>query len=359
MKYLFSLSFLFLTFCGALTTNSDKEIKVAFDREEVYYEGRIAKNKEIGASVIHWPGSSVSLQFEGKAISAILEDQNGENYFTVVVDGEQTSVLHLSKGKKEYVLADSLSLGKHIVALHKRNDWGYGKTLFYGFEVTGAKIFAIEAKKMCIEFYGDSITVGYGNEDTTGEDKSTGDVTNNYKAYGAVTARNLDAEYSCIAHSGIGIMVSWHNLIMPEEYYRFDPNEETSQWDFSSKEPDIVVINLFQNDSWLVKKPKNDQFIRRFGLLAPTKEQTIESYASFVKTIRSKYTNAKIVCMLGNMDITENSSKWPNYVKEAVARIGDAKIYTIFAPYKESPGHPKVDEQKRIADTLTAFIKSI
>ena len=146
---------------------------------------------------------------------------------------------------------------------------------------------------------------------------------------------------------------------MPEEYYRLDPNDADSQWDFDSKQPDIVVINLFQNDSWLVKLPENGQFKRRFGAVAPTKEETIESYVSFVKTIRSKYTNAKIICMLGNMDITKQGSPWVGYVEEAVIQLNDSKIHTLFVPYKDSPGHPKVNEQKVLAEKLTAFIKSL
>ena len=63
--------------------------------------------------------------------------------------------------------------------------------------------------------------------------------------------------------------------------------------------------------------------------------------------------------MLGNMDVTKQGSEWPGYVKEAVARVGDTKIYTLFVPYKDSPGHPKVNEQKLIADKLTAFIQSV
>jgi len=196
----------FFTFCGSVHTNDIKQTKVSFDNANVYYEGRIKRNKDLFAAEIYWPGSSVSLQFEGKAITAILDDQRGDNYFTVVVDGKQTTVLHLKKGKTAYVLADNLVLGKHTVELHKRNDWTYGKTLFYGYQITGDQTYKIKKKKTFIEFYGDSITVGYANEDTTGKDRSTGDLTNNYRAYGAVTARNLNAEYSCIAHSGIGIM---------------------------------------------------------------------------------------------------------------------------------------------------------
>ena len=46
--------------------------------------------------------------------------------------------------------------------------------------------------------------------------------------------------------------VSWDSLIMPEIYDRLVPTDSKSKWDFSLYRPDIVVVNLFQNDSWLV-----------------------------------------------------------------------------------------------------------
>jgi hypothetical protein len=32
-------------------------------------------------------------------------------------------------------------------------------------------------------------------------------------------------------------------------------------------------------------------------------------------------------------------------------------VQTLFAPYKNTPGHPRVEEQKIMADKLIAFIK--
>lgn len=359
MKYLFTPLFLLLIRCASVTSDTVESILVDFDDKKVYYEGRVQQNEKIGATEIYWPGSSVSLKFEGTTISAVLDDEKGENYFTVVVDGKQTSVLDLKKGKNEYLLAKNLPLGMHQVEIHKRNDWGFGKTMFYSYKVLGKKTFEIETKKMFIELYGDSVSVGYGNEDKTGQDRSTGDVTNNYLAYGAVTARNLNAEYACIAHSGIGIMVSWHDLIMPEEFDRWNPFDETSKWDFSSKkQPDVVVVNLFQNDSWLVKRNEHPEFIKRFGKEAPDHDFIIESYVSFLKSIREKYKDTKIICVLGNMDVTKKGSEWPGYVWEAVSKMRDRKIYKLFVPYKGTKGHPSVKEQAVIADRLTTFIKT-
>jgi hypothetical protein len=60
--------------------------------------------------------------------------------------------------------------------------------------------------------------------------------------------------------------------------------------------------------------------------------------------------------MLGSMDITKEGSPWPLYVKKAVAEINDPKIFAYIAPYKNTPGHPKVKEQKQLAEGLISFI---
>jgi hypothetical protein len=307
---------------------------------------------------IYWPGTSLSLRFTGDSISIILEDQLGDNYFNVLVDDTLKEVLHLEQGRKTYLLAANLDEGIHSVELHKRNDWTYGWTRFYGFEIHGNASFPTMPREKFIEFYGNSITTGYGNEDYSGEDRPTGDVSNNYMAYGAMTARKLGFAYSCISHSGIGILVSWHDLIMPEEYNRLNPADAESRWDFSTRQADFVVVNLFQNDSWLVHLPEHEQFIRRFGTTAPDSTRIIEAYVAFLQSIRSAYPAAVIICLLGNMDITRSGSPWPGYVREA-ARIFNDGAHTLFVPYKNSPGHPKVEEQQVIADMLTAYIRRL
>jgi hypothetical protein len=140
-------------------------------------------------------------------------------------------------------------------------------------------------------------------------------------------------------------------------YDRLDPADSTSKWDFAKFTPDIVVINLFQNDSWIVNMPDNEQFKYRFGTKAPDENFIINSYEDFVATIRDKYPDASIICVLGNMDATKEGSPWPGYVQKAVNQLNDPKIYTLFFKYKNTPGHPKVDEQQAMADSLIEFIE--
>jgi hypothetical protein len=143
---------------------------------------------------------------------------------------------------------------------------------------------------------------------------------------------------------------------MPEIYNRLNPGDPNSKWDFSKYTPDVVVINLFQNDSWLVNQPNHEQFKARFGTTKPDENKIIKAYQDFVMKIRNEYPKASIICTLGSMDITQQGSPWPGYVEKAVKELNDSKIYTHFMPYKNTPGHPKAAEQKVMADDLIQFI---
>ena len=160
-----------------------------------------------------------------------------------------------------------------------------------------------------IEFYRNSITVGSAIEDREGNSGKDGS-TNNYLSYGALTARHFDAWYSCIARSGIGLMVSWSSPIMPEIYYRLNPFDKESIWDFSKASPDNVV-NLLQNDCALMSMPDYDQFKIRFGKTAPTEDFIITSYKKFISLLRKHYPEAHIICSLGSMEATKPGSPWP------------------------------------------------
>ena len=204
-----------------------------------------------------------------------------------------------------------------------------------------------------IEFYGDSITSGHGILDESRNNNDDRATWNNYLTYGAKTARALNADYRCISMSGIGMMVSWYDLIMPQLYDQLIPWIEFPEWDFSQWQADVVVINLGQNDSWLINNMPNP----------PNTEQRIESYFNFIRSIREKYNNAKIVCTLGNMGASRSGSEWPEYIANAVDKhnveLNDNKVFYVPMTYKNTDGHPTVSEHQEMADVLIPFIESI
>ncbi len=355
MKKFSKLSFILIVIL--IGCSSEKETFINSSNPDIEYCGRIDTSRNESAE-LYWSGSSIKINFEGESIQALLKDESGNNYFNIIIDNDSVVVLKPDTTKKYYQLASQLPKGKHSIEIFKRTEWNRGKTDFYGFKLNKkAKLLPKSTpKERKIEFYGNSITAGYAVEDTSGKDSPDSTFTNNYLSYAAITARHYSAEYQCICKSGIGITISWFPLIMPQLYDRLIPSDSTSKWDFSLYTPDIVVINLFQNDSWLVNRPKREEFKMNFGKQAPNDEYLIKAYQQFVGKIRKHYPNASIICALGNMDATREGSKWMNYIKKAVANLNDKKIYTHFIPYKKTPGHPSIIEQEEMANSLIQFI---
>lgn len=332
-------------------------VSVPFNNPNIAYQGRIALKDSLAE--LYWSGSQIKINFKGTGVKATFKDNIGDNYYNIIIDNDSISILRIDTIKKEYVLASGLTDKPHNVKVYKRTEWNRGTTSFYGFELDKGSVILNSPVKNTrkMEFFGNSITAGYGVDDISGRDRSDSIFTNNYLTYAAFTARHFNAECNYTVRSGIGIMVSWFPVIMPELYDRLDPNDPNSKWDFSRYTPDIVVINLFQNDSWIVNMTKSEEYQYRFkNQSKPDEKKIIESYSNFVKSIRDKYKNAHIICMLGNMDITKKGSPWPGYVQKAVDSINDSMIYTLFVPYKNTKGHPKVKEQKAMADSLIKFI---
>jgi hypothetical protein len=321
----------------------------------IHYEGRIAFTDS--ASVLSWSGTSVKINFEGTGISFKMHEE-GDDYYTEIYDGNVIDVIHPDANVSIEHALSGLSAGKHSLELFKRTEWAMGKTWLYGFKVAeGGKLLPPDpVKKHKIEFFGNSISCGYAVLDTTGQDRGTPVYEDGYNSYAALTARHFNAELVNTSKSGIGITVSWFPLIMPEMYDRLDPNDPTSKWDFTKYTPDVVVINLFQNDSWLVNMPDNPEFKARFGNKPPTADFLIDAYRNFVKSVRGKYPKAHIICILGSMDATKAGSLWPGYIEKAVAGLNDKDIYTHFIPYKNTNGHPSAKEQQDMADDLEQFI---
>lgn len=323
----------------------------------IHYMGRVDVTDS--ATVLSWAGNSATINFKGTGVKALLKDENGDNYFKVIVDGNVLPDIKLDKTKQLYTLASGLSTGMHNLQLFKRGEWAFGKTWFYRFELDNGGIIekAPAIKKRKIEFFGNSITCGYADLDTEGKDRGTSPFEDNYISYAAITARHFDAEYSCVAKSGIGVMVSWFPLIMPEMYDRIDATDANRKWDFTKYTPDVVVINLFQNDAWLVKMPDNPEFKNRFGSTPPTAEKIVSAYSDMVKNIGAKYPKAQIICALGAMDATRDGSPWPGYITKAVEGLNDSRIKTHFFPYKNTNGHPSKAEQQTMADDLISYIE--
>ena len=355
LSVFYIVSLIVLTGSNAYSQHKQKAafqaVNVFPDNHSLQYSGRInyANPKQ---PVFYWAGTAVRTKFSGTSLGVFLYDEKGDNFYNVFIDGKQY-VIKCAKGDSLYRVAANLNKIRHTLEIIRRTDPSSSFNRFKGLSIDrGASVSkSAPAPSLKFEIYGNSITSGHGILDESRNNNGDFSTWDNYNAYGAVTARNLNAEYRCISRSGIGFIISWFPLIMPNMYDRTNPADPKSKWDFSKWTPDVVVINLGQNDCWLIKKMHP----------VPDGTEIIQRYVDFVSLIRAQYPKAAIFCVLGNMDATQTGSLWPGYIKMAVQKLNDEKndknIYSLMFPYKNTASHPTISEHKIMADTLTAFIK--
>lgn len=329
--------------------------RVPANNADYVYAGRVDFANP-AAPVFYWAGNAATIGFTGRALGVVLDAPADGIYFDVIIDGAGATrhVIRARKGRHTYFIAGDLADTRHTVEVFRRVDPTYPGVAFDGIRIaTGSTVFRPAQKtRLKIVFYGDSITAGYGVLDPTRKHEGRAAYMDNYVAYDAVAARTLDADYRAIALSGIGILKSWFPLTMPQLYDRLAPRDLASRWNFTRWTPDIVVVNLLQNDSWLLPREPHP----------PTPAAIVAAYAGFIRTLRAHYPRAAFVCMLGNMDVTANSSPWPGYVRTAVRQLragGERNVHVLIVPYKGTPGHPDVAEQATMARALVAKIKAI
>lgn len=302
-----------------------------------------------------WSATTIKANFQGTGISVKLSSI-GDNWFNVVIDGVVKTPINVPAGTStSYTLASGLASGNHTVELVKRTECWVGDVQFLGFTVTGGSLLAPPApSSKRIEFIGDSITCGYGNEGTSQYQSFTTKNENAYLAYGSVAARALGADQITVAWSGKGVVHNYGgdmNEIFPVVYPRILPYNTTLTWDPSQWIPNVVVINLCTND---------------FSTNPPTQAAFTTAYTNFLNKIRTQYPNAHIYCALGPMLSGDTLTNARTYISGIVSQkntSGDTKVHFIEFPVQDQANgygedwHPSVKTHQLMADQLTAQIR--
>jgi len=302
-----------------------------------------------------WAGSAISVKFDGSALNVRLKS-SGADEFQVVVDGVPTSVLKLTKEAALYKAASGLTGKEHTVELFKRTEPLVGQVQLLGFQLDkGCKLLPNGSKvTRRIEFVGDSITCGYGNEAAKESEHFTAGTENNYQAYGAMTARDLKAEYVAIAWSGKWL---FGDNAIPKLYDLALPNDPQSKWNFAFWKPQAVVVNLGTND---------------FGPRNPTEQEWQDAYKGFIAVLRKNYPECHVFCAVGSM-MSDNYPpgrkalstirQYTTGLVEALKKAGDKRIHYVEFDVQDMKNgigadwHPSVKTHRLMADRLTAAMK--
>ncbi len=319
---------------------------VAPGDSRVRYEGRFDLRDAAGPRCA-WPASAVTLRFEGAALNVTLGDSNNDEY-EVVVDGRPSAVLVTRGGVHRYGVFRGTADGPHTLTLVKRTEAFFGTTQFLGFQVAqGGRLLApppLPSRRL--EVIGDSISCGYGNEAKDQHEKFTAATENAYLSYGAVAARAVGAEYTCLAWSG---RTMWPKNTMGEIYDLALPLDTGSRWDGARWTPDAVVINLSTND---------------FSGDIPDRKGWTSGYEAFLARVRRDSPRALIYCATSPM---LGDNKWAvsrSYLAQIVAdenAAGDKNVRLLVFATQDggrngfgADWHPSTKTDALMADKMAA-----
>ncbi|MDQ3813499.1 MAG: GDSL-type esterase/lipase family protein, partial [Armatimonadota bacterium] len=321
-------------------------VEVAPDDPNIRYVGRFDRGDKAGPRCA-WSASTVAFKFQGTAANVKIKDGN-QNRWQVEIDGKPTVTLQMREGTHLYSVATDLAAGEHTVRLVKATEAFCGASQFLGFQMSeGGKLLPPPAPARRLEVIGDSISAGYGNEAASKEEHFTPKTENAYFTYGAMAARQLDADYMCIAWSGKKM---WPNNTIPELYDRTLPLDAGSKWDFSQWIPDVVLINLGTND---------------FGKENPDEAGWTDAYKAFIGRLRQHYPAAEIYCatspMMGDWGANKARTTHRRYLDKIVTDLkaaGDAKVRIIEFPTQDPKNgigadwHPNIKTHEIMAANL-------
>jgi lysophospholipase L1-like esterase len=365
------------SFDGPLTlpaAAADGSIAIAPNHPLVSYLGRV-DCRNAGGPLLGFVGSSVRLRFVGTGLELKLKDFGGgtpqtTNYYDVSIDGQAPSLLEVSPQKQQYVLAANLSEGEHQVELFKRveatpaGNVGAGKGQILGFVLHGKQLLPVSLPPRRLEFIGDSITVGYGNEISTNDPGSapyTTKASNGRRAYGALTASLLGAQYLAVAYSGRGVSRNYADSpgqVLPDMYLQSVPEDASaSAWDPGQYRPDAVIINLGSND---------------FSTPGVNRQAFLDGYIKFLAKLRGYYPQAMLVVVIGPMlsdsyppgvNALTNSTADIKAALAARAQAGDSRVQIVNLATQSGPWgedwHPTVATHEKMAQELSTSLKSI
>jgi len=337
--------------------------------EKYQYAGRMEHS---GRNVIVLIGSasSVGFNFTGNECAISLKSQDSwehHNYVSLELDGNYLGRLKVEKGEsRSYpVMVKGDVNQKHRLVVYKATEASNGSVVFSGTTAHLIDDTAPEISKKKIEFIGNSITCGMGN-DTKEIPCGKGewfDQHNAYWAYGPILSRSLNVDFLLSSVSGIGMYRNWNDehlneAIMPDVYEKLYLNKDNAKkYDFKYQ-PDLVSICLGTNDlsEGDGKKPR----------LPFNKEKYVANYIAFIKMLYTHYPKTRIVLLTSPMVSGKRNTTFVKCLKKVIKAFKNDKEHEKIALFQYKPmtpngcgSHPDIEDHKIMAEQLEPLFKKL
>lgn len=332
------------------------------DKTQVNYYGRSFVKEN--AMCFYNTAAGFDISFIGTQLSVDLnvhlnKQMEGVGALRVYIDGVRGEAITFSHKEEQaadgdfaydnVVLAKDLPQGIHTVKVVKMTEQGLMTAALRGAQTDGTFLTPKAKPDLKIEFYGDSITGGYGN--LGANSGYMWDEDSSY-TYATIVAEALDAETSMISYSGIpaALAVQHSHLKMMDVFDKvyLDAPPTMDKYDFGEFDADIVVINLGTNDT-------NSPDAAFEGIMQAGCKKLIEG-------IHEARPDAYIVWIYGMM----GKSGTGKYIEEEIIRaVDECDAEGIKVLYQEVRanglgvgGHPNMEGHEAAAKTLLQILRT-
>lgn len=284
----------------------------------------------------------------------------------VFLDDMETPIrkFEISSPDETWLLYQSLRPETHRIRLTKLTENSKTFLGITAFTAEGEFLLAERRQAPRMEIVGDSITCGYGNLVKDANRHFFSQDEDGWQAYGALAARELGFEWSCVSISGITAVrhPGWPGEFAMQELYAYTDRVfqtrlgmEPERWDFAAHPNEYVVVNLGTNDCFGILFSETAGELERFS----------DAYRNFLQEIRAANgPDTHIVCVLGTMNY---------YLYHDIARAveryrqqtGDPRVHLLrlrpIHPFDGlgADGHPSLDTHKKMARELADFLKTL
>ena len=372
MKKFLTLALLAIISLGASANKTfpQKGTFVSPANPRIIYTGRISfTNPERPAW--NYPGVQIIAAFEGTSLRMMAKPRSG--YFMAQIDEAEPFKVAF-RGERDSVvsLATALPDSRHTVRLMYIIEGYEMYPEFWGFLLDEGRSLAeppaLPSRK--IEFVGNSITCGYGNEGYDKFEHFEYETENHYYSYASITARSLGAQHWVVARSGIGAYRNYNgpktgnpesNMPVQYEYtgyalhpgFRQEATFLSEKWDFSRYQPDVVCINLGTND---LSTNNYDLTLLKQG------------YQKLYQMVREHNPQAKIVLLTGSMLYNQEqreAQQLLNEVMNEARQAGDKEVFRFdMTQIMSDEGygndwHPNIRQDEKMASELTPFLREL
>ncbi|WP_366292243.1 SGNH/GDSL hydrolase family protein [Paenibacillus sp. AN1007] len=372
-----------------LSSNEELEITAMSKVPHMRVHGRTTEDRS--PLTLFWTGSAVELNVQGSELWVEVESSYDqlEPWISVIINGVPVSRQMLVRGRFWICIFRGMNpdavKNVRIIKDVQAMSVDPGCSLQFHAVKTNGTFLPVEEKRLKIEFIGDSITSGEGAIGAKTEEDWVPMWFSALHNYTFMTAEALHAEYRVISQSGWGVLSSWDNNPrgnIPEYYEQVcgllqgEQNKQLGALEpheFSSWQPDVIVVNLGSNDDGAFHSPAwtdpltGQVYKQRLNEDGTYHEEDLAKFeqasVQFLIQLRKNNPQAYIVWAYGML----GASMLPAIYRAAdtyKSQTADHRVSIVQLPNTtlETIGartHPGDLSHRRAADVLTEWIKGI